>query len=218
LCIICVYLKYNSSNTESNLKYQHQLRILEECICKAKEMNTEFIIIGDFNGDIQRLRYLNDINLLNFINKTALESVKNQSLNIEYTYHKGENKSVIDYLFVSKVNISKYKNSVVENKYNTSDHCALLLELSFDNKENAAVSVEIEDKTVNNINWNNMNIVQKYSNKANEELRKVRFNNAWSNDDNIQESVDELYNKITYARKKANQETIDKFYSKKFKR
>jgi len=134
LCIIGVYLKYNSSNTESNLKYQHQLRILEECIYKAKEMNTEFIIIGDFNGDIQRLRYLNDINLLNFINKTALESVNNQSLNIEYTYHKGVNKSVIDYLLVSKVNISKYKISVVENKYNTSDHCALLLELSIDNK------------------------------------------------------------------------------------
>jgi exonuclease III len=75
LCIIGVYLKYNSSNTESNLKFQHQLRILEECICNAKEMNTEFIIIGDFNGDIQRLRYLNDINLLNFINKTGLESV-----------------------------------------------------------------------------------------------------------------------------------------------
>ena len=116
------------------------------------------------------------------------------------------------------MNISKYKNSVVENQYNTSDHCALLLELSIDNKENAAVSVEIEEKTVNNINWNNMNIVQEYSNKANEELRKVRFNNAWSNDDNIQESVDELYNKITYALRKANQETIDQYYSKKFKR
>ena len=49
-------------------------------------------------------------------------------------------------------------------------------------------------------------------------MRKVRFNNAWSNDDNIQESVDELYNKITYALRKVNQETIDKFYSKKFKR
>ncbi len=37
LCIICVYLKYNSSNTESNLKYQHQLRILEECISMLKK-------------------------------------------------------------------------------------------------------------------------------------------------------------------------------------
>ncbi len=49
-------------------------------------------------------------------------------------------------------------------------------------------------------------------------MRKIRFNDAWSNDDNIQESVDELYNKITYALRKANQETIDQYYSKKFKR
>jgi hypothetical protein len=32
------------------------------------------------------MRYSNDINLLNFINKTGLESVRNESLNIEYTY------------------------------------------------------------------------------------------------------------------------------------
>ena len=30
--------------------------------------------------------------------------------------------------------------------------------------------------------------------------------------------VDELYNKITYALRKANRETIDQFYCKKFKR
>jgi hypothetical protein len=98
LCIIGVYLNYNANNVESNIKYQNQLNILEECINKNNQSNKAFVIIGDFNGDIYRLKYANDINLNNFINKMTLKAATSDQVKSDYTYYsqiisKEENKS-----------------------------------------------------------------------------------------------------------------------------
>jgi len=158
------------------------------------------VIIGDFNGDIYRLKYANDINLNNFINKMTLQAATSDLVKSDYTYYKGENKSCITYALIKKENKMKYIFRIDYDKYNTTDHFAFQIEINLDKNETSKILRQEECyKKTNGINWKNMDIVEEYSKKANYELRKVRFNNAWGPNQNVQNDLDEYYNKITEA-------------------
>ena len=110
----------------------------------------------------------------------------------------------------------KYIFRIDYDKYNTSDHFALQIEINLDKNETSN-SIREEEciKKTNRINWKNMDIVEEYSKKANYELRKVRFNNAWGPNQNVQNDLDEYYNKITEAIITANNHTINQVYTNK---
>ena len=174
------------------------------------------MIIGDFNGDIYRLKYANDINLNNFINKMNLQAATSDLVKSDYTYYKGENKSCITYALIKKENKMKYIFRIDYDKYNTTDHFALQIEINLDKNETSkSIRQEECNKKTNGINWKNMDIVEEYSKKANYELRKVRFNNAWGPNQNVQNDLDEYYNKITEAIITANNHTINQVYANK---
>ena len=96
--LIAVYLINNSSKIELQIRKKNQLNIVNQIITQKREEAKEFIILGDFNGDIHRCRYTHDVNLVNFIKKFAIRDIiSTQKIS---TYEKGETQSCLDNVMV----------------------------------------------------------------------------------------------------------------------
>ncbi len=72
--IIGTYLACMSTKIEQKVKYEGQLLILNEKINSCRMENTNFLIIGDLNGDLSRNKYYNDVKLREFLKITKCMS------------------------------------------------------------------------------------------------------------------------------------------------
>jgi hypothetical protein len=98
--IIGTYLACMSAKTKQKVKYEGQLLILNEKINSCRMENTNFLIIGDLNGDLSRNKYYNDVKLREFLKTTKCMQVNNDNRSINFTFHKSENKSRIDHVII----------------------------------------------------------------------------------------------------------------------
>jgi hypothetical protein len=83
--LIGVYLTSLSTKLEHKIKYSSQLLILKEKLNSCKMEQKRFIIIGDLNGDIKRLRYYTDVKLEEFIRNSHCKSMMNSN-EIDYSH------------------------------------------------------------------------------------------------------------------------------------
>ena len=67
LTLMWVYLASTASNIEQQIRFESQLLILCDKIYSCRMENTNFIIIGDLNGDLSRNKYYNDVKLRQFL-------------------------------------------------------------------------------------------------------------------------------------------------------
>ena len=223
LTIMGIYLSFNSNKIENSMHFLSQLKIIEGIIIRLRDQRREFLIVGDFNGDLQRSKYSNDKNLISFLKRMNLQTVENDNKEINYSYYKGNSKSLIDHAVVDINNRLNIKVIIEDSKYNTSDH--LSLKMTVEVKDGKSINSnqtlnysfsepKIKKSYINNINWNAQIVVEEFSKLVNEELHKIKFNNAWMEDTNKQECIDRFYCQITNAFTKPHEEIIKKYYDK----
>ena len=213
LSLIGVYLAYNSSKLDMQLRYENQLKLIEQTIEQKRDESKEFILLGDFNGDIQRGKYYNDLCLRNFISKVSIKPVNLGPNSLKYTYVKGEVKSFLDYVMVCCRNKNVEVVHVDKNMLNTSDHLAIIASYKVMGYVSTSGKSQTTE-TIRNINWRNERVTEEYNRLVNGKINQVKFNNAWRDGTNIQEAIDRYYFELTNAIKDSNDETLIKYENK----
>jgi hypothetical protein len=159
--------------------------------------NEEFIITGDFNGDLVRNKNKFDKTLSSFINKNNLKSCFESSLNVNaFTYSNSICNSLIDYIMIDKKSSISCKQCFIEyNNENTSDHNSINAKLNIvsngsenkaQNKDNLTNDESNARNTKYRINWNSDMVVTEFYNFLEAELQKIKVNNIFNLDDNVE--------------------------------
>ena len=104
---------------------------------------------------------------------------------------------------------------IINNKLNTSDHLALRTSVKVNRGQKS--SVAIEQKTENykkhiNLNWRNMKSVEKFEFAVNENLKKIKINNAFNEENEAKTRIDEYYNNLTGAFVGAEEKITNELY------
>ncbi len=81
------FVLYNSHRLENIIRFDSQLILLEQKIKELRIKKENIILIGDFNGDIYRKKYNNDIKLLNWISKLKLNNIRPEKNNPKWQQH-----------------------------------------------------------------------------------------------------------------------------------
>ena len=76
------------------------MNLLEEYIDACREKKDKVIVVGDFNADLNRMKYKNDFKVSRWVAKTNVTMVKHVNHCIKYTFCSGNNKSFIDYCMI----------------------------------------------------------------------------------------------------------------------
>jgi hypothetical protein len=179
--------------------------------------NTNFLIIGDLNGDLSRNKYYNDVKLREFLKITKCMSVNNNNKSINFTFQKSENKSRIDHVIIDRD--KKVSQMLIENsELNTSDHLALIVEIQMENngkKQNEGGDLGKKGQTNININWQSQKSVEKYEEILNKKLKNIKFNNIMRDQVEAKEKIDKYYVDLKNAFVSAHDEVIDVMYKNK---
>ena len=219
-----VYLTYNNNTNTNQSIYDSQLSNISTLIEEFKHKNEEFIITGDFNGDVVRNKNKFDKTLSSFINKNNLKSCYESSQKVKaFTYSNSICNSLIDYIMIDKKSLIGCKQCFIEyDNENTSDHNSInaILNIVSNGAENKAQKKGnlINDEsnariTKYRINWNSDMVVTEFYNFLEAELQKIKVNNIFNLDDNVetQNKVDKIYKDIVECFKKANDSTAELF-------
>ena len=122
-------------------------------------------------------------------------------------------KSRVDHAIVDEMDTSTKMN--IENaNLNTSDHLAIIIRMEI--YESNEVSTErdeskTERQRISNLNWRNEKSVEKYEKALIEKLRTCKFNNAFVNEEEDQNKIDEFYSKLKNAFVEANDLITDQW-------
>jgi len=206
-----------SAKLEQKIKYRSQLLILQEKVISCRRENKRFIILGDTNADITRKRYFNDEKLVEFLKTNNCKSIKNENKNIDYTYCGMNHKSLIDHIIIDQDDVG-ITMKTLNNRLNTSDHLALRASIKMNREKNAIeVIQQISEPPIRyiSLNWKNTKSVENYESAVNENLRRIKINNIFKDENEAKSKIDEYYNNLTQSFVKAEEKITNELYKNK---
>ena len=215
--LIGVDLASMSAKLEQKIKYRSQLLILQEKVISCRRENKRFIILGDTNADITRKRYFNDEKLVEFLKTNNCKSIKNENKNIDYTYCGMNHKSLIDHIIIDQDDVG-ITMKTLNNRLNTSDHLALQASIKMNRQKNAIeVIQQISEPPIRyiSLNWKNTKSVENYESAVNENLRRIKINNIFKDENEAKSKIDEYYNNLTQSFVKAEEKITNELYKNK---
>jgi hypothetical protein len=106
----------------------------------------------------------------------------------------------------------------LNNKLNTSDHLALRASIK-QNSEKKSIYV-LKQNTVPSIkyislNWRNTKSVENYESALNENLRRIKINNIFNDENEAKSNKDEYYNNLTQSFVKVEEKITNELYKNK---
>ncbi len=106
----------------------------------------------------------------------------------------------------------------MNNKLNTSDHLALRASIK-QNSEKKSIYV-LKQNTVPSIkyislNWRNTKSVENYESALNENLRRIKINNIFNDENEAKSNKDEYYNNLTQSFVKVEEKITNELYKNK---
>ena len=213
--LIGVYLMYNNNTKTNQSIYESQLSIVSTLIEEFKYKKEEFLVTGDFNGDILRNNNKFDKLLSLFIQKNNLKSCFDAIKNLNpFSYSNSICNSLIDYILIDKNSSMRIQNCHIEyNVENTSDHNSINANLQINkicskNNLESPNALQIDGNTFQNrsfrINWNSNIVVREFYNFLEVELQKIKINNIFQLDNNVEtrNKMNNIYKDIVECFKK----------------
>ena len=129
LAVIGVYCFYNNNTLENIIIYENQLAIMSGICEQLNDENLEYVLLGDFNADPYRNKYVFDKRLNEFITNNNLINCLSIKTH-QFTYSNAISNSCIDHIFMNhSLNIVNKSCQIEYNINNTSDHNAMKLNL-----------------------------------------------------------------------------------------
>ena len=205
-----------STKIEHKVKYDSQLLILTNRIKVCRQNKDKFLLIGDLNGDLIRGKYYNDIKLKEFLVYNELCSLKNEMNKLNYSFYNSTSHSLIDHA-VTDLRNKECRMEILNDMENTSDHLVIKVHVCVGKGEVSKSKEELEVKTkkVVNINWQNLESVQRYEDVVRSKLIEVKLNNAFVESDDYKRRIDEYYENLKNGFVEAHEVVIEEKY--KFK-
>ena len=195
------FVLYNSHRLENIIRFDSQLILIEQKIKELRIKKENIILIGDFNGDIYRKKYNNDIKLLNWISKLKLNNIRPEKKNPIHTYESGNNMSYLDYVLSDpRINKTKIQLNIDRHWMNTSDHLALLVILNIDKTPQSEITETEHESCIKrerNINWQNIELRNEYENKVISNIKKIKINTIWKEGEDPEERIEQCYNNLS---------------------
>ncbi len=117
-----------NNNSNKNLSiYENQLATIFSLIQQYERKREEYILCGDFNGDIHRNSNKFDKNLSKFTENNNLKSTEGTIANTKsFTFSNSVFNSWIDYIMLKCNSTLRHNDSkIIYNIENTSDHNAI---------------------------------------------------------------------------------------------
>ena len=222
--LIGVHLMFNNDTKTNQSIYESQLSIVSTLIEEFKYKKEEFLVTGDFNGDILRNNNKFDKLLSLFIQKNNLKSCFDAIKNLNpFSYSNSICNLLIDYILIDKNSSMRIQNCHIEyNVENTSDHNSINANLQINkicskNNLESPNALQIDGNTFQNrsfrINWNSNIVVREFYNFLEVELQKIKINNIFQLDNNVEtrNKMNNIYKDIVECFKKANELTSNLF-------
>jgi hypothetical protein len=188
--LIGVYLMFNNNTITNQSIYENQLSTISSLIDNCKSKQDDFIVVGAFNGDINRNNNKFDKTLNKFLKENNLISVLDSNKTSgAFTYSNSICNSLIDYILVDKVSLLICSNCFIDyNKDNTSDHNSINAMMSIDKPDRhktgdkvkvPSQNIDYEANESYRINWSSDEFVCKFYDYLETELLRLKINNIF---------------------------------------
>jgi hypothetical protein len=169
LKLIGVWLPYDNKGTINFANFENSLSLIEQLICDyriSRTANEHLSIIGDFNADTKRGKRFDKLLNNLIINNKLIDGIMNFEQTTNFTYQKGDYKSIIDHiLYCEELSMDVNSCFIYDNStLNFSDHKPIVLEINVKEKESNCNSVPEHPKRTyfHRFNWKNEEFKYKY--------------------------------------------------------
>ena len=161
LVVIGVWLNYDDNSRHSADTFWHSLTIISEAIKDCRRAAQEFVVVGDWNSDTARQNRFDDM-LREFIRLTELHAPRCKLL--DYTYHKGDYRSTIDYAMVSTSTAEQVRNfAIIDDARDTSDHKPISISMQYNvTTEAEHTHAAFKTHSVHRFNWKDPDFIRHY--------------------------------------------------------
>ena len=191
------YMPYNNNTASQSELYMETLDVLSQLI-ENTAGNTPYLVIGDMNAELPQGHDLeknwykcrpynrHSALLYDFMVDRELIVCNLKQSHTDYTYHKGDNTSYIDYIFMSNYAIEAVINCMVvkDDGCSNSDHLPIICELLLDTGQSAppvdgstvgdvAQSTHTKQPTYVKPKWTDPLFVATYTHNLRQELSKI---------------------------------------------
>ena len=126
-------------------------------------------------------------------------------------------KSLIDHIIIDQDD-DGITMKILNNRLNTSDHLALRASIKMNREKNAIeVIQQIPEPPIKyiSLNWKNTKSVENYESAVNENLRRIKINNIFKDENEAKSKIDEYSNNLTQSFVKAEEKITNELYKNK---
>ena len=163
LFVFGVWLPYDDSTPAAVDNHWNNLTLLAEAIRQCRMDGTSFVLIGDWNCDVNRLKRFDKM-FVSFIQETGLQVAG--GLGNTPTYKNGEYTARLDYILMSECIAADVTNFVVvDDARNTSDHKPLSISIQtrYDTTSNSSQQQSSTARqAIHRFKWKDPVFVQQY--------------------------------------------------------